>query len=144
MSTQHEPAESDTEQTEEPDLCPLSKRVDGPKHSWKFDGDDPYIICFYCEEVRDARTGRVITPGKELEEDPPQPPADQQPPTPLASDDEIFNKPARWEIRATIYRNDRKFAISDALGDDWDFAVTTLTTNLERREIQRHIPKKRP
>lgn len=143
MSTQHEPAEPDTEQTDEPDLCPLSKRVDGPKHSWTFDGDDPYIICFYCEEVRDARTGRVITPGKGQPEEDPETPADQAP-TPLSGDDEIFNKPARWEIRATIYRNDRKFAISDALGDDWDFAVTTLATNLERREIQRHIPKKRP
>jgi len=42
------------------DTCPKSKRVDGPKHSWKFDGDDPYIICMFCGQVRDALTGRIL------------------------------------------------------------------------------------
>lgn len=49
--------------TAEPE-CPLSKRVDGQLHSWQFDGDDPYVICFYCEQMQDARTGRVIREGR--------------------------------------------------------------------------------
>jgi hypothetical protein len=44
----------------EPEFCLASERVDGPKHSWRFDGDDPYTICVYCGERRDAFTGRVI------------------------------------------------------------------------------------
>lgn len=43
--------------------CPKSKRVDGQVHSWLFDGDDPYVKCFYCGEIRDALTGRVIVAG---------------------------------------------------------------------------------
>jgi hypothetical protein len=46
------------------DECPLSKRVDGKNHSWKFDGDDPYIICMYCGEERDSLTGTVIKKGR--------------------------------------------------------------------------------
>lgn len=44
------------------DVCPPSERVNGKKHSWKFDGDDPNVICHYCGEVR--RTGMVIVKGK--------------------------------------------------------------------------------
>lgn len=44
--------------------CPLSERVDGPLHSWRFDGDDPYVECVYCGEYRDARTGWVIRHGQ--------------------------------------------------------------------------------
>lgn len=39
--------------------CKDSLRPDG-KHSWAFDGDDPYIYCHFCGELRDALTGRVI------------------------------------------------------------------------------------
>jgi len=46
------------------DACALSRSVDGPKHSWKFDGDDPYIICHYCGEIRDAISGGVIERGR--------------------------------------------------------------------------------
>lgn len=35
-----------------------------PLHSWQFDGDDPYVICMTCDEMRDAITGRVIRPGQ--------------------------------------------------------------------------------
>lgn len=42
------------------DACPFSRRVDAPTHSWLFDGDDPYIVCHFCRERRDAITGRVI------------------------------------------------------------------------------------
>ena len=42
------------------DLCHKSQRVDGNGHSWVFDGDDPYIVCHYCGERRDAISGRVI------------------------------------------------------------------------------------
>lgn len=40
-------------------VCPASERVDGPYHSWEFWGDDPYIICWWCKEMRDALTGDV-------------------------------------------------------------------------------------
>jgi hypothetical protein len=50
--------------TEARESCPLSQRVDGKLHSWKFDGDDPYVICAYCKEVRDALTDRIITEGR--------------------------------------------------------------------------------
>ena len=40
--------------------CPESKRVDGPFHSWCFDGDDPYVVCAFCGERRHALSGRVI------------------------------------------------------------------------------------
>jgi hypothetical protein len=46
------------------DECPSPGRVDGPKHSWRFDGDDPYIICAFCDEMRDALSGRVIRVGR--------------------------------------------------------------------------------
>lgn len=42
--------------------CPHSRRADG-KHSWAFDGDDPYIYCVFCAEYRDALTGRTILGG---------------------------------------------------------------------------------
>ena len=38
------------------DLCPSSRRSDG-QHSWRFDCDNPYIICVFCDEMRDALTG---------------------------------------------------------------------------------------
>lgn len=44
--------------------CPLSERVDGPLHSWRFGGDDPYVTCVYCDRMQDARTGRVIREGR--------------------------------------------------------------------------------
>jgi len=43
------------------ELCPSSKR-DSKQHAWHFDGDDPYVICSYCGEVRDAISGAVIKP----------------------------------------------------------------------------------
>lgn len=39
--------------------CPHSLRTDG-NHGWLFDGDDPYIYCCYCGELRDAISGKVI------------------------------------------------------------------------------------
>lgn len=47
------------------DFCPLSQRVDGKKHTWQFDGDDPYIECHWCGEYRDALTGLVIRKGRQ-------------------------------------------------------------------------------
>lgn len=44
--------------------CPLSQRVDGKLHSWRFDGDDPYIVCVYCDRMQDALTGRVMRQGR--------------------------------------------------------------------------------
>lgn len=45
------------------DECVPSKHVDGKIHSWRFDGDDPYIICHWCGEIRDALNGRIIERG---------------------------------------------------------------------------------
>lgn len=42
------------------DVCPLSERVDGKLHSWKFDGDDPYVVCVYCGQMRDALTENIL------------------------------------------------------------------------------------
>jgi|SRR3989344_279180 len=42
------------------DICPKSQRVDGNGHSFVFDGDDPYVVCAYCKERRDAISGRII------------------------------------------------------------------------------------
>lgn len=49
-------AESGTPEARE---CRDSVRADA-KHGWAFDGDDPYIYCVYCGELRDAISGRVI------------------------------------------------------------------------------------
>jgi hypothetical protein len=49
--------------------CSPSKRVDGKFHSWRWDGDDPRIICVYCGEMRDALTGRIIHLGSRQETD---------------------------------------------------------------------------
>lgn len=38
--------------------CPQSLRADGG-HGWEFEGDDPYIRCEFCGEVRDALTGET-------------------------------------------------------------------------------------
>lgn len=42
------------------DQCPASHHVNGWAHGWLFDGDDPYVVCTWCHERRDARTSRVI------------------------------------------------------------------------------------
>jgi hypothetical protein len=59
------------------------------------------------------------------------------------ADQSIFDKPGNWEIRTAIYRNGRKVAFADALGDDYDFAVGTVATHLERRDVDMHQPKPR-
>lgn len=46
------------------DGCPFSQRVDGPKHGWRFDGDDPYVECDWCGQVRDAQTNRIVRQGR--------------------------------------------------------------------------------
>lgn len=40
--------------------CSASQRVDKATHSWRFDGDDPYVICDWCGEMRDAVSGILI------------------------------------------------------------------------------------
>ena len=44
----------------DPERCPRTKHVDGKSHGWLFWGDDPYIKCDWCGEIRDALTGRVV------------------------------------------------------------------------------------
>lgn len=41
------------------DACPQTRR-DNQAHAWQFDGDDPYVLCAWCGERRDALTGRTI------------------------------------------------------------------------------------
>ncbi len=48
------------------DTCPKSMREDG-KHSWRFDGDDPYVVCFLCGHRRDALTGAMLRIPEEAE-----------------------------------------------------------------------------
>ena len=45
------------------DVCPFSKREDGD-HAWHFDCDNPYIVCAWCDEMRDALKGRVMREGR--------------------------------------------------------------------------------
>jgi hypothetical protein len=44
----------------DPNVCPKSRRVDGPYHSTRWDGDDPYTVCVFCGQMRDAISGQVI------------------------------------------------------------------------------------
>lgn len=46
-----------------PDVCLQPLREHDTSHSWSFDGDDPYIVCHGCEEVRDAVSGEVMKRG---------------------------------------------------------------------------------
>ncbi|QQG96190.1 hypothetical protein HBE99_04410 [Mycobacteroides chelonae] len=57
--------------------------------------------------------------------------------------DELFDKPGDWEIRVSIYRNGRKIATADRLGGDFEFAVQSVGTALERRDVEMHVPKPR-
>ena len=59
MAAERIDAPMSNDRTASPALCAKSKRDDG-EHSWRFDGDDPYIVCVFCDEVRDAINGRVI------------------------------------------------------------------------------------
>lgn len=58
--------------------------------------------------------------------------------------DDVLDRQGGWEIRCTIYRNGRRVATCDQLGDDFDTTVYDMTTNLERHEVQMHEPKPRP
>lgn len=51
---------------EAPPECPLSQRVDGKLHTWRWDGDDPRVVCYWCGQMQDALTGRVIKPGRRV------------------------------------------------------------------------------
>lgn len=44
--------------------CPCSKRHDG-EHTWRFWGDDPYIYCHFCGEMRDALTNNLVQQGRQ-------------------------------------------------------------------------------
>ena len=46
------------------EFCSLSERVDGKLHSWEFDGDDPYIVCYWCKDRRRAPGGEKMMNGR--------------------------------------------------------------------------------
>lgn len=57
--------------------------------------------------------------------------------------EDIFDRPGDWEIRTTIYRNGRKVATCDALGDSYQFAAYAVTTNLQLGDVDLHVRKER-
>ena len=50
------------ERVDDPDRCRRTKHVDGKSHGWRFDMDNPYIVCEWCQQMRDALTGKVMSP----------------------------------------------------------------------------------
>ncbi|TDX78703.1 hypothetical protein EDF35_1917 [Rathayibacter sp. PhB151] len=56
-----EPTPEGRELTDTVDVCSRPIRVDNRKHSWRFDSDDPRILCLGCGEMRDAISGRVLS-----------------------------------------------------------------------------------
>lgn len=34
------------------------------KHTWSWDGDDPYLKCDKCGAIQDALTGRIVREGQ--------------------------------------------------------------------------------
>ncbi|MCK3770833.1 hypothetical protein MZK47_14220 [Microbacterium aerolatum] len=57
-------AAADPPRPPDPEIYPHPIRVDGPAHSWIWDGDDPRIECAGCKELRDAHNGHVLRPGQ--------------------------------------------------------------------------------
>ena len=49
----------DSGNTDTPTVC-LASLLPDRNHTWHFDGDDPYVVCGWCGERRDALTGRRI------------------------------------------------------------------------------------
>lgn len=41
---------------------------------------------------------------------------------------------SEWEVKVTLLHDGRKVGFCDALGDDLDFAMESVNTNIERRE----------
>ena len=35
-----------------------------PFHDWRWDGDDPYVVCRRCNRIEDARTRHVVQEGR--------------------------------------------------------------------------------
>jgi hypothetical protein len=59
------------------------------------------------------------------------------------AENDALDREGRWDIRVTIYRNDKRVATCDAGGSVFDFAVQSVVTNLERRDVQMHQPRPR-
>ena len=45
---------------EDRNRCPRTQHIDGKSHGWQFWGDDPYVLCAWCGQMRDALTDRVV------------------------------------------------------------------------------------
>ena len=60
-----------------------------------------------------------------------------------SAENDVFDREGRWDIRVTIYRNDKRVATCDAGGESFDFAVGSVVTNLERRDVDLHVPRPR-
>ena len=61
----------------------------------------------------------------------------------IHAEEDVLDREGDWDIRVTIYRNGKRIATCDALGGDYDFAVQSVVTNLERRDVDFHVPKPR-
>ena len=61
----------------------------------------------------------------------------------MSAEQDVFDREGRWDIRVTIYRNDKRIATCDAGGNAFDFAVGSVVTNLERRDVEMHVPRRR-
>jgi hypothetical protein len=62
----HHPLATEEERSDEAqpsETCSRPIRIDNSRHSWRFDSDDPQIICLGCGEMRNALSGRVILAG---------------------------------------------------------------------------------
>lgn len=61
----------------------------------------------------------------------------------MADLNENLDRDGRWEVRVTIYRNGRRVGTADAVGESYDFAVASVTTDLELRRVDEHVPRRR-
>lgn len=42
----------------------LYAHLRSPQHGGASTGDDPYVVCVYCDQMQDSLTGRVIREGR--------------------------------------------------------------------------------
>jgi hypothetical protein len=59
--------------------------------------------------------------------------------------EDVLDREGEWEIRVTIYRNDRRVATCDTIGHaTFDHAAYWVGEGLKTREVEMHQPRRRP